>query len=68
MKNYIFFDNKETLTKWAKNLIMFTAPAVAVFFAQLQMGVDPKTAYLVALLAFWGVLADALKKVSSENN
>jgi len=36
---------------------------LAVFFAQLQMGVEWKPASLVALLTLWGILADYFKKV-----
>jgi hypothetical protein len=54
---------KEELTKWAKNLLLFTAPALAVFFGQLAAGVSWKVALPVALVAFWGVLADYFKKL-----
>lgn len=68
MKNYILFDNRETLVKWLKNAVMFSAPALAIFFAQLEMGVEPRIAFLVALQAFWGLLADLMKKVGEENH
>lgn len=67
MKTYLFFDNKETLERWLKNAVFFSAPALAVFFAQLQSGVDMKTAFLVALLAFYGTMADLMKKVGEEH-
>ena len=43
---------------------MFTAPALAVFFYQLENGVDIKTAGLIALLALYGIIADLFKKLS----
>lgn len=49
---------------WAKNLLKFTAPFLAVFFAQLALGVEPKAAALVALVSFYAVLADLFKKVN----
>jgi len=48
--------------KWAKSLLWFTAPALAIFFGQLAVGVDIKVAGSVALLAFWGAAADLFKK------
>lgn len=52
--------------KWAKNLLWFTAPALAIFFGQLAAGVDIKVAAGVALLAFWGAMADLFKKYREE--
>lgn len=66
MRKYIIFDEKESLNKWAKNLLLFTAPALVVFFGQLASGVELKIAGTVALLAFWGLLADYCRKISSE--
>ena len=56
--------NKEDLQKIGRNILLFTAPFFAVFFIQLQLGVEPKAAALVALAAFYGVLADFFKKLS----
>ena len=53
----------EALFKWLKNVAMFTAPCLAIFFGQLALGVDLKKAGLVALLALYGILADYLKKL-----
>lgn len=61
---YFIFDDKETLKRWLANLLKFTAPALAVLFAQLATGVDWKSASLVALLAFYGLIADGLKKMN----
>jgi len=55
--------DQEQLTKWAKNLLMFTAPALAVFFAQLALKVPVRDAALVALLALYGIAADYFKKL-----
>lgn len=55
--------NKEDLKRWGWNLLVFTAPALAIFFGQLAAGVDWKIAGGVALLAFYGALADILKKL-----
>ncbi len=52
-------------TDWKKigiNVLLFTAPALAVFFGQLAAGVNWKIAGAVALLAVWGLLADFFKK------
>lgn len=49
--------------KWVRNTIVFTAPALAVFFLQLASGVDIKAAAMVALLAFYGLMADYFKKL-----
>ncbi len=56
--------NKEDLQKWGINLLKFTAPALAVFFGQLQMGVHWKPATLLALLILYGSLADLFKKIN----
>lgn len=56
--------NKDQLKKWGKNLLKFTAPTLVVFFAQLATGVEWEAAFLVALLALYGALADYFKKLS----
>lgn len=55
---------EEKLQSWIRNLVKFTAPMLAVFFAQLALGVDAQKAALVALIAFYGALADFFKKIS----
>lgn len=55
--------NMTDLKKWGWNLLLFTAPALALFFGQLQAGVDWKVASGVALLALYGAIADFLKKL-----
>lgn len=55
---------EEQWKKFLTNILMFTAPALAVFFAQLAKGVEPMVAGGVALLAFWGLLADYFRKIN----
>lgn len=62
----ILLRNEEQLKKWGKNLLKFSAPTLAVFFAQLATGVEWEAAFLVALLALYGALADYFKKLSEE--
>jgi len=49
--------------KFLKNLLVFTAPAMAIFFGQLAVGVEWKAASAVALLALYGAIADYWKKI-----
>lgn len=55
--------SNEEYQRWVWNLIKFTAPALAVFFGQLALGVEPKAAALVALLGLYGAIADYFKKL-----
>ena len=48
--------------RFLTNLYKFSAPLVAIFFAQLAVGVNWKQAGLVALYAFYAATADFLKK------
>lgn len=57
------FLNNEQRRKFFINLLLFTAPTLAIFFGQLSKGVDIKMAGGVALLALWGALADYFSKV-----
>lgn len=52
--------------KFFKNILKFTAPALAVFFTQLAMGVQWKAALLVAALTLYGLLADLFKRLEIE--
>jgi len=54
----------QDVKKFWVNLLKFTAPIVAIFFAQLQMGTSREAAALVALYAFYGMLADLFSKWS----
>lgn len=64
MKSKRYQLNREDLKKWGKNAIIFSAPALVVFFTQLHNGVQWKEAGLVALLVFYGLMADLFKKWS----
>lgn len=55
--------NHEQSLKFAKNLLKFTAPALAIFFLQLSQGVELKLAGSVALFALYGLLADLFSKI-----
>ncbi len=50
--------------KWGHNFLKFVAPTLAVFFAQLAVGVNWKPAVLVALLALYQSLSDYFGKMS----
>ena len=51
--------------KIGKNILIFSAPALAVFFGQLASGVEPKKAVWVAILIIYGILADFFKKLKA---
>jgi len=55
---------KIAVDKYLKNLLKFTAPILASFFLMLSQGVPVEKAWPVLLVAFWGALADYLKKLS----
>jgi len=57
--------NRTDYKKIASNALIFSAPALIIFFLQLSQGVNFKMASSVALLAFYGVLADAIKKYTA---
>jgi len=57
--------NKKDWIKWGKNVLMFTAPALAIFFYQLSQGVELKKALWLAIFALYGLLADLFKKLSA---
>ena len=54
---------KRQKEKFIHNLFVFSAPVLAIFFAQLAMGVEWKPAGLVALYAFYAGVSDYMKKV-----
>ena len=49
--------------KFVRNIFKFTAPVLAIFFAQLAAGIEIRAAFLVALYALYAVLADYFSKV-----
>lgn len=54
--------NRQDWQTWGRNLVMFTAPILAVLFSLLANGVPIEKAYPVAILAAYGAIADLLKK------
>lgn len=71
VKTVLVVSEKWTLNKYdwktiGKNVLIFTAPALVVFFFQLSQGVSFKAALALAALVLYGVSADFFKKFSSE--
>ena len=58
--------NEADIKKLAWNALIFSAPALVVFFVQLQLGVQLKDALLVAALTLYGLLADFFKKLQNK--
>ena len=58
--------NAEDLKKMGMNLIVFTAPALAVFFGLLATGVPFEKAWPAGLLALYGPIADFFKKLQTK--
>lgn len=56
--------NAADLKSLGSNILKFSAPALAVFFAQLALKVEWKAASLVALYVLYGLLADYFKKLN----
>lgn len=56
--------SKADWKSYTKNFFKFIAPTLAVFFAQLALGVDIKVASLVAMLAFYQTASDFFGKLS----
>ena len=59
--------SEEDLKRFFRNLMIFTAPALLVLFYQLSQGASLKVAAGLALLAFYGVLADFFQKLLADN-
>ena len=55
----------EDWKKIGKNALIFSAPALAVFFYQLSQGVEFEKALWVAVFVVYGLLSDLLKKLSA---
>lgn len=58
---------KEQLEKFVKNLLKFTAPALAALFGQLALGVSLQQALPFAAIILWGLLADYFSKLSKSS-
>jgi hypothetical protein len=56
--------NIADIRKMGMNVLVFTAPALVIFFGQLAAGVNWRVAGTVALLALYGIIADFIKKIS----
>ena len=56
--------NPEEAKEWFRNILIFTSPALAIFFYQLSQGVPINQARLITILALYGILADFFKKRS----
>jgi hypothetical protein len=48
-----------------RNILIFTAPALAVFFGQLAIGVNWRAAALMASFISYQLLADFFKKLNA---
>ena len=55
--------NEEEYRKFLKNLVVFTAPALGIFFYQLSQGVPPEEAKWIGVFALYGLLADYFTKL-----
>jgi hypothetical protein len=53
--------------KISKNLLIFTAPALIVFFGQLALKVDWRAAAGLALITLYGAIVDFLRKYKDAN-
>ena len=56
--------NPKEAKAWLRNMLIFTSPALAIFFYQLSQGVPINQARLITILALYGILADFFKKRS----
>jgi len=62
MNNFSLVLSNMDWGRYLRNLVVFSAPALVIFFGQLALGVDFKVAGLVALLTFYQLLADFFRK------
>ena len=58
--------NQENLQKWGRNTLIFVAPTLAIFFAQLAAGVSFKLALPVAIFALYQSLSDYFSKLNNQ--
>jgi hypothetical protein len=58
--------NKQDLRAWGMNMVVFSAPALAVFFGLLANGVALKTAMYSGLLVIYQLAADLFKKFKNK--
>lgn len=57
--------SKRDVQKLTVNILKFTAPALAVFFGQLAIGVDAKASALMASFILYQLLADFFTKLGA---
>ena len=57
--------NRRDLEKLFDNILKFSGPTLALFFAQLAMGVEFKKAWPIALLSLYQALSDFFSKLNS---
>jgi hypothetical protein len=62
------FFTSEKFIKWAKNSLVFLAPALVIFLTAIQNGVPVKQAMYSVYLWGLNVLIDALKKVTGNTS
>jgi len=57
--------NRKDWEQWAKNLLIFSAPALILFLTELSHGTDWKKAMSFLYLALINALIDLLKKYNA---
>lgn len=60
--------SKEDIQKWAKNLLVFFAPAFIIFLMALQSGAELKDALLPVYSWLLGTLIDLFKKFKADTS
>ena len=57
--------NREDLENLFNNIMKFSGPTLALFFAQLAMGVEFKKAWPIALFSLYQAISDFFSKLNS---
>lgn len=57
--------DREKAIKLGKNFLIFTAPALILFFEALRQGLSFDKAGYILLLGLYGIIIDALRKIVS---
>lgn len=55
------------LKRWGRNLLLFVAPTMALFFTLLAQGVEIDKAWPLAAFAFYQAISDLINKWRAEN-
>jgi len=58
---------KEDISRWLKNALIFSAPALLVLLADVRELIPDNAAYGALLLAVYGMAIDLFKKWINEN-